>query len=429
MKRITRRAFGQWMGAGVLAGSFLRGLEGVAHAADNNHAKRLIVFFSPNGTIHSQWRPNGSGSNFDFPAGSVLEPLTPYKSDLIVVDGVNFFGTSNHEGGMAHMLTGGGSASTVGGGASIDQYVAQQIGGGTAFPSLELGVMTSAWGGGIQTRMSYSAPGTFVPPDDNPANVYQRLQSAVATPSDQGPSTLDIRRQSVLDLVQSELNVLRSSVGTTEAIKLDQHLESIKQLEVNLQSKGLCGAVSGPDALNAQSNDNFPAVSRAQMDLMVTALSCGMTRVASLQMSHTVSPVVFSWLGHTDGHHSLSHTGDENIAGVQAYTAAERWFASEFAWLLGRLSETPDIEYGGQLIDHTLVVWAQEMGDGRLHDCLSVPFVLAGAKNVLNSGQYLQFGGEPHQKLLVSICHALGIDTLTYGDPSHGAGPLGGILS
>ena len=70
---------------------------------------------------------------------------------------------------------------------------------------------------------------------------------------------------------------------------------------------------------------------------------------------------------------------------------------------------------------------AKELADGRLHDNVSVPFVLAGARDHLTTGRYLKLAGEPHQKLLVSICQAMGLDNATFGDPSHGTGPLAGL--
>ena len=73
------------------------------------------------------------------------------------------------------------------------------------------------------------------------------------------------------------------------------------------------------------------------------------------------------------------------------------------------------------------VVWAKELCDGRLHNCESVPFVLAGASGYLRVGRYLKVGGEPHQKLLVSICQALGVQTDSFGNPMYGQGPLSGL--
>lgn len=426
MATFSRRRFAQSLGAALLAAPFLSLLtEKPARADMGKTAKRLVVFFSPNGTIHEHWRPSGGGTAFDFKPGSILEPLATRKSDLIVCDGIDYVGVANHEQGMANMLTGGGGAGTLGAGMSVDQFVASKIGTDSRFPSLELGVQTSAWGGNVQTRMSYGGPGVFVPPDDSPKSVFDRLFGG-ATGGASGMDKLKARRQSVLDVVKGDLADLQSRVGAAEKAKLDAHLDAIHKAE--LSSMGLMGCtppVMGAP-LDPYDNDSFPAISKAQIDLLVLALACGATKVASLQMSHTVGPPVFSWAGCGDGHHSLSHSDDSSTKGVADFVAAERWVATQFMYLLDTLAATAD-PAGGTMLDSTLVVWCKELGDGRLHDCVSVPWVLAGG-GVFTPGRYLDFKGAPHQKLLVSICHAMGLTNPTFGDPSHGTGPLDGLI-
>lgn len=395
-------------------------------------ARRLVVFFSPNGTVHQHWRPAGDGASWSFPAGSILEPLAAVKRHLVVLDGVDFVGASNHEGGMAAMLTGSGDAASPSMGLSVDQYVARAVGGGSRLASLELGVQTSAWGGNTQTRMSYAGPGRFVPPDDEPASVYRRLFASMA-PAPGMVDAVRARRQSVLDLVRGDLRDLSSRVGADERRKLDAHLESLRRVEVSLAGPGAPTATCAAPTLGAQDfrqNESFPPVGRSQMQLLLAALSCGATKVASIQWAHTVAPHVFSWLGLSEGHHALSHMGDGNAAGVADFVRTERWFAEQFAWLVAQLAELPEPGAAGSMLDHTLVVWAKEMGDSRLHDCVSVPFVLAGgAGGALATDRYLRLPHVPHQRLLVSICHAMGLDNPTFGDPARGAGPLPGLLS
>lgn len=426
MTNLSRRRFTLGLGAGLLAAPILGLLNGTLRADPSKFAKRLVVFFSPNGTIHKFWRPSGSGASFSLPAGSILEPLAPHKNDIIICDGIDYHGVDNHEAGMATMLTGGGGPSTSSGGMSVDQYVASKIGKDDRFQSLEFGVQTSAWGGNVQTRMSYLGPSTYVPPDDSPLSVFKRMFGD--TTGD--PNAIDkalARRKSVIDLVAGELDGLKTRVGAEEKLKLEEHLAAIRKVESGLAGPGSCGAPNPPDNLGIYDNDSFPAIGKAQTDLLVLALACGMTRVASLQMSHTVGPPVFSWLGLSDGHHSLSHMDDGNVQGVNDFVKAERWIAEQFVYLVDSLKKTPD-PMGGTLFDSTLVVWCKELGDGRLHDCKSVPWVLAGGGGHFTTGKYLTFGGAPHQKLLVSICRAMGLENQTFGDPQKGTGELEGLV-
>lgn len=430
--KIGRRTFLHSAALAAVAGPFLTMFRGSSYASCTRAARRVVVFFSPNGTIHSHWRPTGTGASWSFPAGSILEPLAAVKRHLVVLDGIDFAGTSNHEGGMAAMLTGNGSASSPSMGMSVDQYIARAVGGSSRLASLELGVQTSAWGGSTQTRMCYAGPGRFAPPDDEPASVYRRLFGSMA-PAPGMVDAMMTRRRSVLDLVRGELNDLSTRVGADERRKLDAHLDSLRRVETSLTGSAAPTATCAPPAvmsLDYRANENFPAVGRAQMELMLAAFSCGATKVASVQWAHTVAPHVFSWLGIREGHHALSHMGDGAAEGVAQFVAAERWFAEQFAWLVGRMAELPEPGGTGTMLENSVVLWCKEMGDGRLHDCLSVPFVLAGnAGGCLRTDRYLRFDHMPHQRLLVTLCHLMGLDVPTFGDPSRGAGPLTEVLS
>jgi hypothetical protein len=432
--KIGRRTFTHGSALAAVVGPFLAALRGDSHAGGTGRsARRLVVFFTPNGTIHNRWRPTVTGTDFTFGAGTILEPLAPVKRHLVVFDGIDFVGASNHEGGMASMLTGNGNATSPSMGMSVDQFVARRLGTSTRLASLDLGVQTSAWGANTQTRMLYEGPGRFVPPDDEPASVYRRLFGSMMP----APGMVDAalaRRRSVLELVRTDLRDLHSRVGAEERRKLDAHLESLRRVETSLSSMPSPATTTCvPPALmvsNHLQNENFPRVGAAQMDLLIAALACGTTRVASIQWTHTVSPTVFTWIGQSEGHHALSHMSDSNTAGVAQFVAAERWFAQQFATLVSRLEAIPEPDGTGTLLDNSLVVWAKEMGDGRLHDCVSVPFVFAGgAGGRLATNRYVRFDHMPHQRLLVTICHAMGMDVPTFGDPSRGAGPLPGVLS
>jgi hypothetical protein len=436
---MRRRAFLAALSASALTPLLARvGAVGrsVARAQAAPAAKRLVIFFSPNGVVPGRYWPQGEGTSFSFAPGSVLEPLAAVQQRLLVLGGIDFKGVSNHEGGMEAMLTGGG-ASTPSQGQSVDQYIASKLAADTPFSSLELGVETDAWGGSVQTRMLYAPGHTFVHPDQDPVRVYKRLFGGLGGQAGQAATTAQLdagmrRKQSVLDLLRAELGDLRNRVGAEEHAKLDAHLEALRRMETGLLGGGAsssngCVPPAQPAQVDANAHENFAKLTRSQTDLLVTALGCGLTRVATLQLSHTVGPHVFSWLGLQEGHHTLSHSDDSNTSGVAQYVTAERWVAEQFAYLVQQLDALPEPGADGTLLDHTLLVWARELADGRLHNCVSVPFVLAGATGFLKTGRYLKLAGEPHQKLLVSLCQGMGLDNATFGDPSVGQGPLAGL--
>ena len=138
MPPVSRRSFMKTIGASALLAPFM----GTRAWADDAAPLRLVVFFSPNGTIHQHWRPTGSENSFSFQPGSILEPLESIRDDVLILDGINFVTATNHEGGMGAMLTGGGASGETEG-KSLDQYIASQLAPPTRFASLELGVQTS----------------------------------------------------------------------------------------------------------------------------------------------------------------------------------------------------------------------------------------------------------------------------------------------
>jgi len=437
---ISRRAFVTSVGLGLLAAPFVNLLSGrrARGAPITDGPTRLLVFFCPNGTVPHRWRPTagpsatatGPQTDYSFGPGSVLEPLAAKRGELVVVDGLYFHGADNHEGGMAAMLTNRGSLDSPTGGRSLDQVVAQHLAGvgGARFGSLELGVQTSAWGGGVQTRMSYSAPGTFVTPDDDPRHVFERLFGAVG----EDPDKSRRRRQSVIDLVRGEVVGLQGRLGVGERQKLQAHLDALRAVEITLQPQaGTCERPAPPTTGSAYDNSSFPAILAAQTELAALALGCGHTRVVSIQCAHTVAPTVMSWAGVGDGHHSLSHADDGNTALVDDFIKTERWYAERFGDVLDALAARPDPDQPDSdrtLLDATLVVWTKELGDSRLHVCKDVPFVLAGGGAGLRRGRWIRTPETPHAQLLVAIAQTMGMSLETFGDPAAGSGALGGLV-
>jgi hypothetical protein len=427
--KLSRREMSIGVGLTLLLGPSLAAIrerEALA-SVPTKKAKRLLVMFTPNGTVPGRYWPTGSGTSFSFAPGSILEPLAPIQGDVAILKGLKFDGFDNHEAGMHGMLTGSPSSGMFGG-ASVDQYIAKQLPQTSAFRSVELGVMTDPWGASEQTRMDYSGQSTFVNPEQNPQAAFKRLFASVAgagtgAGSAGGGAAADAiasRRRSILDFLRGDIASLSGQLGASERHKLDAHLTSIRAVESSLfppasgPVAASCTAATSPAAMDPNSQPNFPALGKAQMDLALLALQCNLSPIVSLQWSHTVSPVVFSWLGLTAGHHDLSHAQNDD------FVKAERWFAQQFVYLVQELKTR------GLLAD-TLVVWAKELGDSSLHNAIDVPFVLAGnAGGALQTGRLMNFGGVSHQGLLASIVQGMGIDTASLGA---NAGGLPGLLA
>jgi hypothetical protein len=394
--------------------------------------KRLIVLFSPNGSIHENWAPQGTETDFTLP--SILAPLESHRSSLVVLDGLEAIRAGlgdGHQMGMGSLWTGSkllpGDFSGAGyaGHASVDQVVANAIGNDTPYRSLELGVQTG--GPNVWTRMSYAAANQPLPPEDDPQAVFDRIFADV----DVDPAGIDDRkaqRRSVIDLVKDDLASLQSRHGASDRIKVEKHLDAIRAIETrNDAAAPVCDVPQLDPATDPFANDNFPAVVRRQIDLMVMAMACDLTRVASLQCSRSVGGTVFSWLGQSEGHHALSHLGDGDPAMIGQITDVNVWYAQQVSYLLDSLAAVPEGE--GTLLDNTLVVWGNELARGNSHSNRPLPFVLAGGcGGALQGGRYLAYDRVAHNRMLVSICRMMGVtDIDTFGDNDPATGGLVGL--
>lgn len=424
---ITRRQFLASSLTSLVTAPFVRVFNQQAYGQTSNRPRRLLIFFSPDGVVPSLWKPTVNGTNFEISDQQILAPLRNFKDDLLILDGIDFLTGNNHEGGMAAMLTNGNGPTT--NGRSVDQVIASHIGNNDRFKSLEFGILTDPWGASIQTRMCYSGAGQFIHPDADPRSMYRRMFGAI-NQDEQALVNIQARRQSVLDLITGELNTLHGRLGQVERIKLEQHLDSIREMERSLfpSDQGICQSPQAPSKMNKDDYSAVPQITRSQIDLAITALACEMTKVATVQLSHTVSPVVFSWVGNTSGHHSLSHTADGDQTNLSQLLVADQWCAEQFSYMIQKLKDTPTPDSNGTLFDDTLCIWVKELGDSRLHVCESVPFVIAGsAGGLFQTGRYLSYDHVPHSQLLVSLCQAFGMTIDTFGNPTTSQGPLGGL--
>lgn len=428
------------MGCGRSGGAGVR----ASGAAASGFPKRFLVFFSANGTMPDAWKP--SGGEADFTLGPILAPLEAHRGDLVIVDGVdqlssNFGPGDGHQKGMGHMLTGtellegdlftggGGELAGWGGGISVDQAIANAIGAQTRFRSLELGVQVRS--ATVWSRMSYLGPDQPVPPEDSPYNVFDRVFGDLGD-DPLGVEEQRLKRHTVLDAVLADYHALEPRLGSEDRQRLGNHLAAIRDIESRLDSGGELGGacelpvLGTPIDLNA--NDNFPAIGKLQMDLLVMALACDLTRVGSIQWSRSVSNTVHSWLGIPDGHHDLSHEGDSNADAVDKITRINTWYAEQLAYLIAALKAVP--EGDGTLFDNTCILWCNELGKGNSHTRMNMPFVLAGsAGGAIQTGRYLAYSGDvPHNNLLLSLLHAYDIEASTFGNPDYCTGPLAGLL-
>ncbi len=459
---LSRRNLLKTLGASAALSPFLPLLN--ASGQELVFPKRLLLFYSPDGTASIDdggaavdWKPTGSETSFTL--GSLHTPLAPHQAKIIVPWGLKMsaggagqehaFGMSGLWSGAtlngptadANFDGGNGNRTGWGSGPSIDQMIALATGPEapyartvddpaqeTPYRTLELGVQCLQ--PDSKHRMIYKGENQPLHPETNPQAAFNRL---FGTPIDQTPQMTDAaaaRRRAQLDVLMTQVERLRGRVGSEEYVKIDAHLAGLRALEQRIGSTpttvGCTVPTTAPAAAASNSRENsatFPAETSAMMDIVTHAFACDLTRVASVQLSRGFSTIVHSWAGSSQGHHTVSHLDGDNRTEL---AAIDTWYATQFAALLAALDGVQ--EGNGTLLDNTLVVWGREMGQTN-HRMSPVNLVLAGgARGLIVPGRFLSFNNEPHAKLLVSICQAMGLETDGVGDRNPNSGPLAGIL-
>jgi hypothetical protein len=133
-----------------------------------------------------------------------------------------------------------------------------------------------------------------------------------------------------------------------------------------------------------------------------------MTRVATMQYTNSVGQARMRWLDIHDDHHHLSHQPDENLDAQEKLVKINIWLAEQVAYLARKLDSTPEPGGQGSMLDHTTIVWTNELGKGNSHTLDNIPFVLIGGGLGFKSGQAMRFDGVTHNRLWLSIAHAFG---------------------
>ena len=429
MNRTTRRDFLRALGISAGAWPFVAGLPSLrAETTSPSARRRLIVMFTPNGTLPPEFWPDAMGADQPLQLKPMLSPLEPFRERILMLKGVanQIRGDGdNHMRGMSCLLTAaelnpgniqGGSDSPAGwaSGISIDQEIRNHLQSRpeskTRFGSLEFGVAVpnraDPW-----TRMCYAGNNRPIAPIDDPEVMFGRMYGGMADRE----SVV-----SVLDDVRDDLKRVSARLSPEDRAMLDQHMTLVSEMETALVEAGRESVLQHPepeiDPEVELVNDNTPRISRMQIDLLVNALANDMTRVASIQFMRSVGQARMRWLDIEEGHHSLSHEPDQNEDANDKLHRINHWFAEELAYLARRLSEIPD--NGGTLLDSTQIVWVNELGKGNSHTLQDIPFLLLGGGAGFRTGHALDFGGVPHNRLWLSLAQAFGAETTLFGKES-----------
>lgn len=429
-----------------------------AHAA-SAPPKRIVFFFSSNGTIRESWLPGMKDGALEL--SPILSPLEALKSKLLVIDGLSHkvilekSDRSGHAAGMNTALTGRTNKivdpahplQSLATGISLDQYLADQVGLTTKLRSIECGIQVEPYLRGL-AALSYRGRLQPILAENSPYRVFDRLfrdlpdEGAEASPE---AARRLADRQHVLESVSMDLEALRRRLPKDDQVKVEAHLTAIREVGHSLTTgagsdSAQCRKPEVGPKLDPWRNDDIPAIAKLQMDLVAMALACDLTRVATVQFGNGGASHRFTWLGRefakdpelgascmVRGFHALSHT-DTHPSSRALLVRINTWYAEQFAYFLGKLASIP--EGAGSVLDRTVVVWLNELGDGGAHSHVLTPWILGGnAGGFLKTGQLVSVPGEPHNRLLLTLCHAMGVGADVFGDPDYcHSGPLREVI-
>ncbi len=441
--------------------------------ADSVASKRMLLIHNSEGYILNVWKPPvGALANATFPTST--KALEPFRNDLTWVSNMD---QPNYPEGYnwAHECYGviywGGPSTKPGNskyheprGATLDQVVAKAV---PLNPGerLSLNLMAQvdnkpASGTRGAFRCFWTGAGAPINPQGNPATVYGELFAGrpapapgMAEPTGPDPATAKLlgTQKSILDYVGKSLERFKTRVGREERGAIEGHFTAIRTLETEISGLGRPrpgangGGFTAPmpmpfdNAAIASTPRLFPDLMKAQLDIALAALSSGVTRVATLQLSNSAGNY-FNFGTFVPGVPERNSTGyksqfvnfhdaahNPTQAGVKVKELIDKWFMDRFAEFLTKAKAVE--EPGGSFLDNSMVIWGNHMGDGGAHSAYQIPWIFAGkAGGAMRSGVHIDGGtpvrgggGKSTANTMADICRIMGVKEM----PAHFTGTVG----
>lgn len=410
-----------------------------ARVAPNVQAPvRMACIYFPNGVWEKNWFPERDGTDYLLP--SSLEPLARHKEDFLVfsrLDKKHSHQGDGHYAKTANFLTGLTVRKTPGkdisvGGISIDQLAAQHVGKFTPLPSMELGIDPVV--SGIDSVVGYTRlygcyiswrnPSTPLAKEINPRFAYERLFGVIRAAKGSVRNAREISdNEALLDLVLEDASTLRRKLGRDDQYKLDEYLESVRDVERRLEffSKPdprawKPGEVEDLAAPKGAPGDHQEHV-RLMLDMMALAFRTDSTRVSSFMFANDVSGKNFGKLvpGTEGSHHEFSHHQNK-AEKYEPYSKINRWHCEQLAYFLDKLKSVKEGER--TLLDNSMILFGSSFSDGNRHDPNNLPIVLAGrAGGRIKPGRHIACEkNTPLCNLYVSMLEHMGTPVESFGD-------------
>ena len=389
---------------------------------------RMASLFAGCGFHRHEWWAKGEGADMEL--GKVLHPLNDFRDRMVFIRGLynaEALKGNIHSSQTGNLLSGAPLASggRIQSGTSVDQFVAQHIGHRTKLPSLVLGCekanpsVHKDYSMLYSSHISWSSPTTPTPLEVYPALAFDQMFKDKAQTGD----------RSVLDAVLSDAKDLRRNISRLEQQKLDESLNSVREVEKRIESAGKRGELQGWRPTLAKPNIPRPADGypqdivehmRIMSDLLVLAFQTDTTRISTLKLNNDHGTLRFPHLG-VDYmiHHLLSHSDTAD------WLKVNQFFIEQMAYIARRLDGIQEGERTA--LDNSMLMLCSSMLTGH-HDATQLPVVmLGGGGGRIKGGRNLDYLGKSDRqmcRLFLSMMDKMDVHPKTFGDATK---PLGEV--
>ena len=432
-KALPRRTFLRGAGAAVA----LPVLDAMAPAFASSRLPgetpvRMAFVYVPNGIDMRHWTPEQDGPLGALPR--ILEPLEPVKDDLLVLSNLThnngralLDGPGDHGRCCGSYLTGvqpRKSAVDISVGISCDQIVANQIGGKTRLPSLEVGLEDARQAGDCDSGYSCAYTNNLawkgekqpLPPVLNPRDLFERLFGDDAHLSPEARAQRNRFRRSILDFVREDTRKLQGNLGPTDRRKLDEYLTSVRSIEQQIEKAEADGiqvdpGMDKPYGVPADFAEHFKLIT----DMITVAFQADLTRVVTFLVTREGTSRPYREIGISDGHHPLTHHRYDPER-MEKVVRINRYHVEQFAAWMQKLKAAP--EGDSTLLDNSMIVYGAGLSDGNDHTHDDLPTVVAGGGGgFLKTGRRVTYRKEtPMSNLFLTMMDRMGVHAEHFGD-------------
>jgi len=439
-KALPRRTFLRGLGTAVALPFLDAMVPALAPAQSTKRPTRMAFVYVPNGIDMRNWTLDYEG-----PLGALtptLQPLAPYKSDVTILSNLThntgralLDGPGDHGRCCGSYLTGVQVKKTltdIKASVSCDQLVANQIGHLTRFPSLEVGLEDARQAGDCDSGYSCAYTNNLawrsetqpLPPVLDPKALFERLFGDDAGLTPEQRARRNHNRRSILDFVSDDTKSLQSGLGPVDKRKLDEYLNSVREIEKQIEKAEKDNAQIDPGMDKPYGVPNgFAEHFRLMTDMITVAFQADLTRVVTFLVTHEGTSRAYREIGIADGHHPLTHHRNQ-VELMDKVARINLYHMQQFAEWVGRLKNTPDVD--GSLVDNSMLVYGAGLADGNSHIHSDLPTLMVGrAGGYIKPNRRVVYRKEtPMCNLFLTMMDRMGLHMDQFGDST---GHLNGL--